>query len=238
MKSRQKVISLAPINAEANFARSVFGTSKNARNEDDIQKLGKRLKKQDGVANVLIKFRSEFNALSHAYHDHVRGSTVAVYAAARFLVEDKSSWAEFCRHPEWQDWKRLAPRAGHPEDALRAAARIAVGFGGKGATRRASRLYRLLEPFFARNTSPRKVASIINDGGLKRLAEVGATLKKGKKGAPKSAKTPNCRFALKNQKMAKKIAAMTPGTKFRLSAKAKKAKGGAIEIRIYNFKAT
>ncbi|MER8649868.1 hypothetical protein [Mesorhizobium sp. M0586] len=237
MKSRQKVIRLAPINAETNFARSILRTSKNAR-DDGIQKLGKRLRKQDGVANVLVKIRSEFNPLSLAYHDHVRGSTVAVYAASRFLVEDKSSWVEFCRHPEWQDWKRLAPRASHPEDALRAAARIAVGFGSKRATRRASRLYRLLEPFFARNASLRKVASIINDGGLKRLAEAGATLKNGKKGAPKSAKTPHCRFDLKNQKMAKKIAAMTPGTKFRLSAKVKKAKSGAIEIGIYDIKAT
>ncbi|MBZ9897284.1 hypothetical protein LB545_23495 [Mesorhizobium sp. BR1-1-6] len=235
MKSRQKEIRLAPINAEENGGRSILRTSKNAR-DDDIQKLGKRLRKQDGVANVLIEFRSEFNALKHAFHDYVRGSTVATYAAARFLVEDKSSWAEFCRHREWRERKRLAPRVRHPEDALRASARIAVGFDGKRATRRASRLYRLLEPFFARKTPVREVASMIKEGGLKRLAEVGATLKKGKKGASKSAKAPDCRFAINNQKMTKRIAAMSAGTKFRLSAKLKKLKGGAIELIIYNVK--
>jgi len=233
VKSRQKEIRVAP-----NSGRSIFRTSKNARKNDEIRKLGNRLRKQRGVAKVLIDSRSKFDALSQASHRYVRESTVAVYAAARLLVEDKSSWKEFCRHPEWRERKRLAPRVSHPEDALRAAARIAAGFDCKRATRRASRLYRLLKPFFVHGTSLREVASIVSDGGLKRLTEVGATFQEAKKAPSKSAKTSSCRFTLKNHQMADKIATMTSGTKVRLSAKVKKAKGGAIEIRIYNIKVT
>ncbi|TPJ77138.1 hypothetical protein [Mesorhizobium sp. B2-6-2] len=233
MKSRQKEIRVAPIDAKGNSGRSILRTFKNARSHDDIRKLGKNLRKQDGVANVLIKLRSELGALSQAYHHHVRESTIAVYAAARLLVEDKSSWKEFCGHREWRDRKRVAPRLRHPEDALRATARIAAGFDGKRATRRASRLYRLLQPFFARGTSPQEVASIVSDGGLKRLAEVGATLKKEKKAALQSGKAPAYRFKLENRQMAKKISGMAAGTKFRMSAKIKKTKSGALEIKIY-----
>ncbi|WJI79369.1 MULTISPECIES: hypothetical protein [unclassified Mesorhizobium] len=181
MKSRQKKIHLAPLGAEANSSRSIFRTSKNNRKDDEIRKLGKRLRKRDGVAKVLIKCRSEFSALSQAHHNHVRESTIAIYAAALLLVEDRSSWAEFCRHRDWRKRKRLAPRVGHPEDALRASVRLAVGFKGKRATRRSSRLYKLLEPFFARATPMREVAAIARDRGLKGLAEVGTTFKDEKR---------------------------------------------------------
>ncbi|ESX24148.1 hypothetical protein [Mesorhizobium sp. LSJC264A00] len=235
MKSRQKKIHLAPLGAETNSPRSIFRTSKNNRKDDDIRKLGKRLRKRDGVAKVLIKCRSEFSALSQAHHSHVRESTIAIYAAALLLVEDRSSWAEFCRHRDWRKRKRLAPRVGHSEDALRASVRLAVGFKGKRATRRSSRLYKLLEPFFARATPMREVAAITRDRGLKGLTEVGATFKNNKKAASKAKRRPACRFTLE-EKMATKILSATAGTKIHLYGRVKKLKNGGVEITVRKIK--
>ncbi|TIL33917.1 hypothetical protein [Mesorhizobium sp.] len=237
MKSRQKKIHLAPRGAETNSRRSIFRTSEKNRKDDDIQKLGKRLRKRDGVAKVLIEFRSEFSDLSQGYHNHVRESTIAVYAAALLLREDRSSWAEFCRHSDWRKRKRLAPRVAHPEDALRATARLVVGFKER-ATRRSSRLYKLLEPFFAGATPMREVAAIARDGGLKGLAEVGATFKNEKKAAPKAKRSPACRFTFENRKMATKISSVAAGTKLQLFGKVKKSKSGAVEIILHKITST
>lgn len=236
MKSRQKKIHLAPRGAETNSRRSIFRTSEKNRKDDDIQKLGKRLRKRDGAAKVLIEFRSEFSDLSQGYHIHVRESTIAVYAAALLLREDRSSWAEFCRHSDWRKHKRLAPRVAHPEDALRATARLVVGFKGKRATRRSSRLYKLLEPFFARATPMREVAAIARDGGLKGLAEVSTTFKNEKKAAPKAKRSPACRFTFENRGMATKISSVAAGTEFQLFGKVNKSKSGAVKMIFYKIK--
>lgn len=94
------------------------------------------------------------SALRSHQHKQLRTALARLYAFACFLREDEDAWLDFCRDNVWGSYRRR-PKKSDRDDALRYVVRVAVGFNGRPATKRASKYYARLNGWFTAEIPPK-----------------------------------------------------------------------------------
>jgi hypothetical protein len=94
------------------------------------------------------------SALRSHQHKQLRTALARLYAFACFLREDEDAWLDFCRDNVWGSYRRR-PKKSDRDDALRYVVRVAVGFNGRPATKRASKYYARLSGWFTAEIPPK-----------------------------------------------------------------------------------
>lgn len=129
-----------------------------------------QLREKGASIRLLQQAQETDKLLGKQHRKHLRKTLAIVYAVASGLRADNDSWLDFCRHESWGKF-RGRPRDRDYDNALKYAIRFMVGFGEKSATKRASKYYRALAPFFEDEVSPKSISKRIKEaGGIERLA--------------------------------------------------------------------
>lgn len=126
---------------------------------------------QPGAAISLLKeLRSQEEHDESRYRAKFRRRLTETYKVALVAAESVDIWQEICDHPEWRGFKQ-APKHDDQKDALRYVVRLFVGFDGLAATKKASKYYVSLKPWFERRAPASEVREALKrEGGIENLA--------------------------------------------------------------------
>lgn len=122
----------------------------------DMAEILEALETPGNPARFLKSVRKELSELREGYRRRLRQAMFEVYCTAYFLYNNDDAWTDFCQLREWDGFSRR-PRYAHKEDALPAAVRLMVGFGGKAKTKLISKRKNKLKPYFDQNLAPSEV---------------------------------------------------------------------------------
>jgi hypothetical protein len=103
---------------------------------------------------IVDEIQRGHSALRSRQHKEFRRALARIYAIAFYLREDEDAWLDFCRDEAWNSYSRR-PKKSDQSDAPRYVIRIAVGFTGRSATKRASKYYARLIGLFAAEIPPK-----------------------------------------------------------------------------------
>lgn len=117
--------------------------------------------------------------LGGSYRGKLNSVLARLYEIALRLRSEPDLWQDFCRLPEWENFKGKKPDIDSLPDALRSCIRFAVGFNNDNATKTASKYFSALSVPFEQQVPSSDVAEYIeNHGGIEELAKRNAKLRR------------------------------------------------------------
>jgi len=123
------------------------------------------LEEEGGPIAALLSAASSFSELNGNYRERVHKALASIYTVALFLENHADAWQDFCRHPNWNNFKGKSPTILDTPDKLQPAIRFALGFDDKAASKTASKYHSALSYAYQAKVPPERILNYLNDGG-------------------------------------------------------------------------
>ena len=182
------------------------------------------------AVSVLKELRSEEENDDSSYRVKFRERLVKTYKIALLAAESPDVWQEICDDTDWEGFKQ-APKHDDQRDALRYVVRLFVGFGGPAATKKASKYYNSLKPWFEGQAPASAVRNALElEGGIEKLAQNAAVAQQVSDSSP-----PGISIQLSGSR-AKKLRDYPAGTRVRITIDLQNTSSPSVVGRVRSLK--